>query len=116
MAAALELCEADNQVLRIREELQLLPREMRAHLRHYQTLIQRQEELIQTLQQVQPGTDDAAAQQLAAILQVGPFWMFVRAAVLRVILWKYVACRLLRHLDISVVWCHAANNCRGVTH
>lgn len=72
MAAVLELCEADNQVLRIKEELQLLPREMRAHLRHYQTLIQRQEALINTLQEARPTESDAAARQLSTMLQVGP--------------------------------------------
>jgi hypothetical protein len=78
VAAALELCEADNQVLRIKEELQLLPREMHAHLRHYQALIQRQEVLINTLQAAQPTANDAAARQLSAMLQVGPFWPAVQ--------------------------------------
>lgn len=70
VATALELCEADNQVLRIKEELQLLPREMRSHLQHYQGLIQRQEELIDALKLAQTADSNAEAQQLNAMLQV----------------------------------------------
>jgi len=82
VATALELCEADNQVLRIREELQLLPREMQAHLRHYQALIKRQEALIRALQAAQAGAGDAAL-ELSAMLQVSFSFLAARVELLK---------------------------------
>lgn len=39
MGRSIALCEADNEVRRIKEELELLPQEMRAHLRYLQQLL-----------------------------------------------------------------------------
>jgi hypothetical protein len=39
VARSIALCEADNEVRRIKEELELLPQEMRAHLRYLQQLL-----------------------------------------------------------------------------
>jgi len=41
VARAMAVCEADNEVSRIREELDLLPREMRAHVSYYRRLAAR---------------------------------------------------------------------------
>jgi hypothetical protein len=43
VARSIALCEADNEVQRIKEELELLPREMSAHLQHLQQLLTQQE-------------------------------------------------------------------------
>lgn len=83
VATTLELCEADNQVLRIKEELELLPMEMRAHLRHYQALIQRQEALICALQAAQAGAGDVA-QELSDMLQVSLSCLVARVELLKV--------------------------------
>jgi hypothetical protein len=82
VASALELCEADNEVLRIKEELQLLPREMRVHMQYYQELISRQQRLISTLQAAPQGAE--VGQQLGALLKV---------AMLANVLWHAVCCK-----------------------
>lgn len=63
------VCEADNEVLRIREELQLLPQEMRAHLQYLQQLLATQGGMEAALLAAQraPTTQlDAAADGLVA--------------------------------------------------
>lgn len=45
VARSLELCEADNEVLRLQEELPLLRREMQAHLKYWQQHISRQQQV-----------------------------------------------------------------------
>lgn len=63
------LCEADNEVQRIREELELLPREMQAHLRYLQQLLAKQgaiEAALLAAQQAPAGQLDVAASNLVA--------------------------------------------------
>ena len=68
VSRAFTLCEAANEVDRIKEELDVLPKEMRAHMKYYQALISRQERLVEALQSaVQPQGD---GQLLEACLQV----------------------------------------------
>lgn len=45
VARAMAVCEADNEVSRIREELVLLPQEMQAHLQYYRGLATRLSQL-----------------------------------------------------------------------
>lgn len=54
VARAMAVCEADNEVSRLKEEVQLLPEEMQAHVAYYRKLISR-------LQQLQDVLSDAAA-------------------------------------------------------
>lgn len=60
VARAMEVCEADNEVARIKEELALLPQEMRAYLSYHTGLLQR----LQQLQLALAG--DNTAEQLQA--------------------------------------------------
>ncbi|KAF6253505.1 hypothetical protein COO60DRAFT_1668684 [Scenedesmus sp. NREL 46B-D3] len=68
VARSIALCEADNEVQRIEEELQLLPLEMQAHLRYLRQLLAKQGEIEAALlaaQQVPTSQLDAAASNLA---------------------------------------------------
>lgn len=49
VAKSLELCEADNEVCRLQEELPQLRREMQAHMRYWQHLLERQQQLMEAL-------------------------------------------------------------------
>jgi hypothetical protein len=69
VARSIALCEADNEVQRIKEELQLLPREMQAHLQYMQQLLTKQRNIEAALlaaQQVPTGQLEAAASSVAA--------------------------------------------------
>jgi hypothetical protein len=63
VARSIALCEADNEVQRIKEELQLLPREMRAHLQYLQQLLSKQGDIEAALLAAQqiPSSERAAA-------------------------------------------------------
>jgi hypothetical protein len=61
VARSLELCEADNEVLRLQEELPLLRREMQAHLKYWQQHINRQQQVERVLLDVGSKVSDAAA-------------------------------------------------------
>lgn len=61
VARSLELCEADNEVLRLQEELPLLRREMQAHLKYWQQHISRQQQVERVLLDVGGKVRDAAA-------------------------------------------------------
>jgi hypothetical protein len=58
--------EADNEVNRIKEELQLLPKEMRAHITYWKKLLQQQQNLEARLQETvdnsAAGSDTVAAE------------------------------------------------------
>ena len=45
VARAIEVCEAANEVARIKEELILLPQEMQAYLSYHRRMLQRLEKL-----------------------------------------------------------------------
>jgi hypothetical protein len=60
VARAMEVCEADNEVARIKEELALLPQEMRAYVSYHRGLLQRLQQLQLTL------AGNSTAQQLQA--------------------------------------------------
>jgi hypothetical protein len=49
MEVTLKVCAAYNEVERIKEELQLLPREMQAHLQYWSAIIDKQQRLINIL-------------------------------------------------------------------
>ncbi|WIA35963.1 hypothetical protein OEZ86_004340 [Tetradesmus obliquus] len=69
VARSIALCEADNEVQRIREELELLPREMTAHLCHLQQLLAKQgddETALLAAQRLPADQCDAAASSLVA--------------------------------------------------
>lgn len=69
VARSIALCEADNEVQRIREELELLPREMTAHLRYLQQLLAKQgdvEAALLAAQRLPADQCDAAASSLVA--------------------------------------------------
>jgi hypothetical protein len=69
VARSIALCEADNEVQRIEEELQLLPLEMQAHLQYLQQLLAKQGEIEAALlvaQQVPASQLDVAASNLVA--------------------------------------------------
>jgi hypothetical protein len=55
VSRALAICEADNEVRRIREEVQLLVREMHAHLRYWEQKVAGQAALEAALQGVAGG-------------------------------------------------------------
>ena len=61
VARSLELCEADNEVRRLQEELPLLRREMQAHLRYWQQQINKQQQVEDVLLDVSTKVRDAAA-------------------------------------------------------
>jgi hypothetical protein len=61
VARSLELCEADNEVLRLQEELPLLRREMQAHLKYWQQYISRQQQVERVLLDVSGKVNDAVA-------------------------------------------------------
>jgi hypothetical protein len=61
VARSLELCEADNEVLRLREELPLLRREMQAHLKYWRQCIDRQHQVERVLLDVSNKVKDAIA-------------------------------------------------------
>lgn len=56
VARAMEVCEADNEVCRIREELQLLPQEMLAYIGYHKAL----QEKLQQLHSVLTAADSTA--------------------------------------------------------
>jgi hypothetical protein len=75
MKKTLEICDAYNEVQRIKEELALLPREMRAQLQYWEAVMDKQDRLIALLQVPASGPSTVAdlAQQLQASgMQVGP--------------------------------------------
>lgn len=59
----MSVCEADNEVSRIREELELLPREMRAHVSYYRRLAAR----LSKLQAALVPDSEPTAEELLAI-------------------------------------------------
>jgi hypothetical protein len=61
VARSLELCEADNEVLRLQEELPLLRREMQAHSRYWRQQIDRQQQVEGVLLDVSSQVCDAVA-------------------------------------------------------
>lgn len=63
MQHALKVCDAYNEVQRIKEELQLLPREMLAHLQYWESVIDKQERLVALLST--PASTAEAQQELA---------------------------------------------------
>jgi len=70
MSVTLAVCEAYNEVQRIKEELALLPREMEAHLQYWQAVVDKQDRLIAMLLTPPPATAgdvEAAVQQLHSI-------------------------------------------------
>lgn len=70
MSVTLAVCEAYNEVERIKEELALLPREMEAHLQYWQAVVDKQERLIAVLLTPPPaaaGDVEAVVQQLHSI-------------------------------------------------
>lgn len=70
MEVTLKVCEAYNEVQRIKEELQLLPREMEAHLQYWAAVIDKQDALIAIL--LSPAAAAATtATDLAQRLQAG---------------------------------------------
>lgn len=68
MKMTLELCDAYNEVQRLKEELVLLPREMQAHLQYWEAVLDKQERLIALLMTpaVTPDATTELAQQLQA--------------------------------------------------
>lgn len=66
MEVTLKVCDAYNEVQRIKEELLLLPREMQAHLQYWETVIDKQDRLIAILL-----SPTAAATDLPQQLQAG---------------------------------------------
>ncbi len=73
VSLALQVCEADNTVCRINEELALLVKEMHAHIKYWQALIDKQQRFISVLESaLDPHSD---VQQLcpavADLYQVG---------------------------------------------
>lgn len=76
VARSITRCKADNEVQRIKEELQLLPREMRAHLQYLQQLLSTQGDIEAALLAAQqtPSSEVAAAASsvvAAAYVQLG---------------------------------------------
>lgn len=63
MQHALKVCDAYNEVQRIKEELQLLPQEMLAHLRYWEWVLDKQDRLIALLST--PVSSAEAQQRLA---------------------------------------------------
>lgn len=63
MQHALKVCDAYNEVQRIREELDLLPQEMLAHLRYWESVLDKQERLVALLST--PVSSAEAQQRLA---------------------------------------------------
>lgn len=49
MQHALKVCDAYNEVQRLKEELQLLPQEMLAHLQYWESVLDKQERLVALL-------------------------------------------------------------------
>ena len=76
MEVTLKVCAAYNEVERIKEELQLLPREMQAHLQYWSAIIDKQQRLINILLPPAAAAETTAdmVQQLhAGGMQVGMF-------------------------------------------
>jgi hypothetical protein len=76
MEVTLKVCSAYNEVQRIKEELWLLPREMQAHLQHWESVLDLQAKLIDLLlpAAADAGTSAATAASttdLAQRLQAG---------------------------------------------
>lgn len=69
MELSLQVCDAYNEVQRIKEELLLLPREMQAHLQYWLAVIDKQDNLINIL--VPPAAAAASATGVAQQLQAG---------------------------------------------
>lgn len=63
MQHALKVCDAYNEVQRIKEELLLLPREMSAHLQYWEAVLDKQERLVALLSA--PASTAEAQQELA---------------------------------------------------
>lgn len=66
MEVTLKVCDAYNEVQRIKEELQLLPREMQAHLQYWTAVIDKQDALIAVLSPAPAATPTDLAQRLQA--------------------------------------------------
>lgn len=62
MEVTLKVCNAFNEVQRINEELQLLPKEMQAHLQHWESVLDKQTHLISLLSPAAASTGAAAAE------------------------------------------------------
>ena len=74
MEVTLKVCDAYNEVARIKEELVLLPREMQAHLQYWSAVIDKQERLINILlpsAAAAMSTADVVQQLHAGGMQVG---------------------------------------------
>jgi hypothetical protein len=76
MEVTFKVCSAYNEVQRIKEELRLLPREMQAHLQHWESVLDQQAKLIDLLlpAAADAGTSAATAASttdLAQRLQAG---------------------------------------------
>jgi hypothetical protein len=74
VACAVSVCEADNEVSRIKEELLLLPREMNAHMSYYRKLAARLTQLQAILAaDVGPTVEQLQAAGYVALQGVGRF-------------------------------------------
>jgi hypothetical protein len=86
VARSIALCEADNEVQRIKEELELLPREMSAHLQHLQQLLAQQEGIEAALLAAQqspssPQLEAATGLAAAGYVQLGGAGRYVPSVV-----------------------------------
>ncbi|WIA38925.1 hypothetical protein OEZ86_005078 [Tetradesmus obliquus] len=66
VARSLEVCEADNEVCRLQEELPLLLKEMKAHLKYWQRQVDQQQQVERVLLDVASKVRDADAEAAAA--------------------------------------------------
>uniref|UniRef100_A0A383VEL3 Uncharacterized protein n=1 Tax=Tetradesmus obliquus TaxID=3088 RepID=A0A383VEL3_TETOB len=64
VARSLEVCEADNEVCRLQEELPLLLKEMKAHLKYWQRQVDQQQQVERVLLYVASKVRDADAEGL----------------------------------------------------
>ena len=69
MELSLQVCDAYNEVERIKEELRLLPREMQAHLQYWLAVIDKQDNLINILEP--PAAAAVSTTGVAQQLQAG---------------------------------------------